>query len=244
MNRNLLLLSVGACTSITASWLYLIIKRKLLAVRKRRNVFTVVLTGGPCGGKSSALKYLTSAIKELEINVFTVPESATILLSNGGVFPGINSAKSVLLSFEAILLNLQIVLENSFIDLAYDSGYRSVLLLDRGAIDISAYMPASSWNDLLRYMNWSEKSLTERYDLVCHLVTAADGAIEFYTLTNNTARSETSQDAIIMDKRCADTWKNVHTKVITIDNRTKFKEKMSRVTNIVVTEVKKHFNIE
>lgn len=39
-------------------------------------------------------------------------------------------------------------------------------------------------------MNIDVNTPVHRYDAVFHLVTAADGAEEFYSLTNNKARSE------------------------------------------------------
>ena len=41
----------------------------------------------------------------------------------------------------------------------------------------------------------------KRYDGVFHLVTAADGAKDFYTLENNKVRRETLAEAIELDKK-------------------------------------------
>jgi hypothetical protein len=43
-------------------------------------------------------------------------------------------------------------------------------------------------------------------DMVIHLVTAADGAEEFYTLENNAARTETPQVAKMLDKMTQGVW--------------------------------------
>ena len=40
------------------------------------------------------------------------------------------------------------------------------------------------------------ENLVRRYDLVLHLVTAANGAEKYYTLENNAARSESVELAI------------------------------------------------
>lgn len=44
----------------------------------------LVLTGGPCGGKTTAQNRLATFFESLGWRVFRVPETATILL-NGGV---------------------------------------------------------------------------------------------------------------------------------------------------------------
>lgn len=41
----------------------------------------------------------------------------------------------------------------------------------------------------------------QRYDAIVHLVTAADGADRFYTLANNSTRTESAEQAIAMDRR-------------------------------------------
>lgn len=42
-----------------------------------------VLTGGPCGGKTTALARLSSYLRDRGFEIFTVPEAFTILASNG-----------------------------------------------------------------------------------------------------------------------------------------------------------------
>jgi hypothetical protein len=42
-------------------------------------------------------------------------------------------------------------------------------------------------------------STSFRYDIVCHLTTAADGAEEYYTNDNNSVRTETKEEALKMD---------------------------------------------
>ena len=49
-------------------------------------VFKFVLTGGPCGGKTTALDRLTGYLKERGFRVFIAPEAATMLFLNGANF--------------------------------------------------------------------------------------------------------------------------------------------------------------
>ena len=61
--------------------------------------------------------------------------------------------------------------------------------------------------------------MTNRYDAVFHLATAAKGAEEFYTLDNNAARIETVEEAIEVDNRLLAAWKyHPHLRVIGNDS--------------------------
>lgn len=48
--------------------------------------------------------------------------------------------------------------------------------------------------------------LTPEVDFVVHLVTAADGAEQHYTTVNNSIRTETPEEARILDKKTLDAW--------------------------------------
>ena len=62
------------------------------------------------------------------------------------------------------------------------------------------------WNKLLLQNKLSEVRLRDRrYDAVFHLVTAADGAEEFYGKGND-ARYESEKEAILIDKKLQLAW--------------------------------------
>jgi thymidylate kinase len=49
----------------------------------RTRMHRVVLTGGPCAGKTTSMNRIRSFFEKVGWKVFTVPETATILLSTG-----------------------------------------------------------------------------------------------------------------------------------------------------------------
>jgi hypothetical protein len=55
-------------------------------------------------------------------------------------------------------------------------------------MDISAYMSPDMWDQILAAVGTSSNELRQRYDAVLHLVSAADGAEQFYTTANNAQR--------------------------------------------------------
>eukprot|EP00957_Ditylum_brightwellii_P009239 699244-Ditylum_brightwellii.AAC.1 len=45
-------------------------------------LYKIVLTGGPCGGKTISLAHLSSYVQDCSFEVLTYPEAYTILASN------------------------------------------------------------------------------------------------------------------------------------------------------------------
>jgi CYTH domain-containing protein len=80
---------------------------------------------------------------------------------------------------------------------------------------------------MLKRKDLKEVKLRDRYLGIIHLVTAADGAEEFYTGENNTARIETPEEAIHLDRRTRESWLG-HPHLKIIDNRTDFEGKIRR----------------
>lgn len=149
------------------------------------------------------------------------------MFTGGATFAGLTPAQT--LNFQAQLLRTQIALEDSFYNIALASQTPAFVLCDRGTCDGRAYMTSSMWNHMLAQNHWDMVSIRDaRYDLVVHLVTAADGAKHFYTLENNKTRTETPEQAIRLDKRTQTAWVG-HPHLRIVDNRTNFREKINRV---------------
>lgn len=180
----------------------------------------IALTGGPCAGKTSAMAFLQQRLTSMGVNVFIVPEAATMSIL-GGVQPGSDS-------FQKGLLSLQGSLEEHFETMAKNCQSDSILLCDRGGMDGKAFISQEAWDNTLKDLGLEENSILSRYDGVIHMVTAADGAPEFYTLENNAARLETAEMAIAQDKKLQHVWLP-HPKLKVIDNSTDFTTKIERV---------------
>jgi predicted ATPase len=190
-------------------------------------VHRVVVSGGPCGGKTTAMADVGERLRARGFGVFVVPEAASLLFTGGATFADATSAQISV--FQEALLRTQMALEDNFFRIASASARPSVLLCDRGAMDGKAYMTSAEWAAMLRANKWDPVCLRdERYDLVIHMVTAADGAVPFYQLENNAARTESVDEARVVDKRTQNAWVG-HPHLRIIDNRTGFREKIDRV---------------
>ena len=81
---------------------------------------------------------------------------------------------------------------------------------------------------MLSCMGTNEVLLRDSYDAVFHLVTAAKGAESFYTTSNNTARTETVEQAAALDDKLIAAWTG-HPHLRVIDNSTDFEIKMKKL---------------
>ena len=51
--------------------------------KQKDNIFKVLLTGGPCAGKTTLMTKVTSVLDNKGYRVFCVPEAATLLATGG-----------------------------------------------------------------------------------------------------------------------------------------------------------------
>jgi CYTH domain-containing protein len=103
-----------------------------------------------------------------------------------------------------------------------------LIVCDRGELDNKAYMSDEEFANVLEFLGKSEVELRDNYDAVFHLVTAAKGAEEFYSLENNDARYETAEEAAVLDDKFIEAWTG-HPHFRVIDNRSGFEGKMRRL---------------
>ena len=116
-------------------------------------VYTVVLTGGPCGGKTSSEAQLSATLADAGFDVYFAPEVPSILIRGGAAYPGLAPENShQLLVFEKGIVDLQLQVEESFLAVARSTGRPSVVVLDRGLLDIPAYLPRDNWLQMLGKM--------------------------------------------------------------------------------------------
>ena len=190
----------------------------------------IVLTGGPCAGKTTALIKIKEHLENKGYNVILVNESATELI-NSGVKPfGENAIENY--EFQKIILNYQLQKENFFENIKFQNNQDTIIVYDRGTIDNKAYLNNDKFNLLLNETGLNEISLLEHYDLIIHLVTAANGAEKFYTLANNSARTETIEEAREKDLKTQTSWLG-HDDLKIISNDSNFDTKIQKTINYI-----------
>lgn len=198
-------------------------------------VWKLVLTGGPCGGKTTAQNRLATFFESLGWIVFRVPETATILLGGGINFGALTPDQAA--NFQENLLKTMLQLENTYFDLAETCTRNCLVICDRGSMDCSAYLPRQEWERILEKNRWNEVDIRDnRYNQVIHLVTAARGAEEFYTRSNNRTRTEGLEQAVTNDILVGEAWVG-HPYYDVIDNSSDFEMKMRRLTKAVTAKL-------
>jgi predicted ATPase len=181
----------------------------------------IVLTGGPGGGKTTALDLFRREIGE---KVVIVPEVATILYRGG--FPR-SQDPGVKESAQKAIYHVQINLEA-----AQAAHFKNrILLCDRGTVDGGAYWPGP-YQDFFTHMNTSLEKEFSRYYAVLFFETASVGGI--FIEGGNPIRIESTAEAVELDHKLRDIWSQ-HENFIFIPHRVSFIEKM----NFGLTELKK-----
>jgi hypothetical protein len=198
-------------------------------------VCRIVLTGGPCAGKTTVQSVLTDVFTNLGWKVYRVAEVASFLLT-GGVDFAILDRKDAQ-RFQANLLRAMLSVEQTYFDLATVHarlGQNTIIICDRGAMDTSVFVGESEWSQIMSELNVSEMQLRDnRYDCVVHMRTAAIGAESFYTTTGHACRKETISQARVICEKALQAWMG-HPYLSIIDNSTDFDEKLQRTVAAVL----------
>lgn len=196
------------------------------------NITKIVLTGGPCAGKTTALVKINEHFSQLGYKVFTIPEVPTMVTQSGWNY--LTDNKAFYKEGEKVILELQLALEEKMMRLAETCQEPCIVVCDRGAMDISAYISTELWDELTQSCGTSTQILRgDHYDAVLHLVSAADGAEQFYTTANNAQRYEQADEAGLaiarsLDKKIVHAWTG-HPRLRVINNGEDFDRKMQRV---------------
>ena len=201
-------------------------------------VVRVVLTGGPCAGKTSSLVAMTEAAKREGFDVYRAPECATLCFNCGFSFPDADDPQfeEKVLMFQKALFKLQLQMERSMTLMAASTGRPSIIIFDRGLMDGKAYMTAESWQQLLHDVahegrdvvlmgrDLTEDYILQRYDGIIHMTTAADGAADHYRYGqvcddhgNHVYRRETPEEAIALDRKTQRCWTG-HSRHVVVGN--------------------------
>lgn len=190
-------------------------------------VTRIVLTGGPCAGKSTILKRIETKYAALGYAVFSLPEAATLFIQAGADF----LTKDPELSFitEAYKLKFQLTMEDCLTRIAEAGDKPALLVCDRGTMDTAAYMDRDKWQRVMDFVGQTEEQLCDqRYDAVFHISTAAKGAEQFYTRENNSCRSESLELARVVDDNLINAWKR-HPSIHIIKAEICFEDKIDNV---------------
>lgn len=190
------------------------------AIRDRlpRHLPKIILTGGPCSGKSSAMAALR---KEMGGLLHCVPEVATIVIAQVGISPPFDD-RFALRKFQQTIYRVQQSFEEASETCAAREG-KKALLLDRGSVDNAAYLP-DGLGELERICRTERGHEYARYDLVLCLDVPPEDVFE-HQRANNPARTETYDAAKDLGDRIKEVWRG-HPKFMVITDYPTWEEKL------------------
>ncbi|KOB74562.1 Uncharacterized protein OBRU01_08942 [Operophtera brumata] len=204
-----------------------------MANQPQKITYRLVLTGGPCGGKTTGQSRLSTFFENLGWKVFRVPETASVLLSGGVKFAALTPEETV--KFQENLLKTMIQIENTFFELGRTCQRNCLIICDRGAMD--AIISKENWEAMLAANNWNGVELRDnRYNHIVHCVSAANGAEDFYSTEDHACRSEGVELARELDYNAAAAWVG-HPYFDVIDNSSDFDKKMNRLIACVCQKI-------
>ncbi|MEI6499335.1 MAG: ATP-binding protein [bacterium] len=177
-----------------------------------RKITKIVLTGGPCGGKSEIIKRLK---EHFEDRVIIVEEVATQLLQvpfeDGG--PGIPGkdlewSQDWQDNFQKMVIERQMESELFARKLAEASEIIEMIICDRGILDGAAYIEGGV-ECFLAQFGLNETECHELYDQIIHLSSlATDQPAEYNRLKEtNPNRFESTEEAAQLDQKILLAWR-------------------------------------
>lgn len=163
----------------------------------------IVITGGPCAGKTFALNHIRNFFSKHGFKVLIVAETATHLIQ-GGIAPWTCSRN---VEYQIYHMQLQKMKEDIYYKAASNLNDEKVLIVcDRGLLDNKAYMNNFEFNEALATLNTSEIALKDSYDAVFHMESSSKGAPDFYGVDSNPIRKETVEEAKELDDKIISSW--------------------------------------
>lgn len=187
----------------------------------------IVLTGGPCAGKTTTNERIEEFFTKMGFVVFTLPEAATLFIKAGANF--LTHDRNLYFEIHKSMMTFLLQMEDSFRQIAEAYEKPALIVNDRGAMDLSAYMTPEDWHRLLHEVSQTEEALLNRYRAVFHLCTSAKGAPNSYTLSNNSARmEETLAEAVSVDDNLIRAWQK-HPDLHIVESTEFVKDKIDNV---------------
>lgn len=176
--------------------MYIIYNVKEAVINVKR-IPKIVLSGGPGGGKSKALRYLKESLSDEGFTVYTIEESATSVLESGF------SRSCTALEFQHKIALLQLMRENE-LDKVVADDEKSVIICDRGLMDCRVYLDDEDYEKIKSILCMTDVELRDRYDAVFHLnSTSTDEHLKYKT---GDIRTENREEARSINERSLRAW--------------------------------------
>lgn len=189
----------------------------------------IVLTGGPCAGKSKASEALQTMYGG---RMVAVPEAATLLFEGGFPLAGrdIEYSEEWRRCAQTAIFDLQLHLETAADIRARQQG-AEIVLCDRGILDAEPYLPGLI-KERCAQMGMDDGSLIRGYDGVIHLDSLAVLPEADYGKHGNASRREARQEAVEKNEATKSAWESVYDVTVVVPAST-LEAKVATVATII-----------
>ena len=198
-----------------------------------KQITRIVLTGGPCSGKSTFMDLALEYFTKKGYVVLVDHEAATDLIT-GGISP----ASMEMYHFQKYCIALQLKKEELFMQAAHEiKGDKVLVFYDRAILDDKGYVTPDDFKEILSTFDMKEEELIDRYDLILHLTTRAKSKAEEFSNETNAGRYENASEACLVDDTILLSW-SVHPNHVIIEGEDNFDLKMQKTINAIETYLK------
>lgn len=188
----------------------------------------IVLSGGPAGGKSKALKRLIPELKKYGYKVYPVFEAAEMILKLGF------DRNKPIFEFQKAIAENQLKTEAEIETLIEeDNAENAVIICDRGLMDARVYLNDEDFIRFKADLKLTDIDLRDRYDAVFHLDSTSSGNTAEYLKEG--IRTEEEDEARGINARSLRAWcGNPHYRFIPVQ------ESFEKKYELLLKEIK-HF---
>lgn len=195
-------------------------------------VYVFAFSGGPRGGKSTCLEPFKKDLEPRGYVVLIAHEIATELI-NKGAGPKVVGVPTFQRLIWQKMFAEEWALRRAAERIVETTGRSVVIFLDRAAMDAAGYTTPEDFALMRAEFNHTVVGLRDaRYDAVIFMRSVAVGAPHLYSCEGNTARTENTEEAAMLDERLLAAWVG-HPHLRVIDNSTGFDEKCERALAVV-----------
>lgn len=197
-----------------------------------KNIPKIVLTGGPCAGKSTILNHIQEFYPG---QVETVPEAANMLIGGGFPLPSesLPYSERWQMTLQDPLFTLQQSLEANHHEIAERTN-KQLLVCDRGLLDQAAYFRGGVAEYLERYNVSDIGEILDRYGMIIHMASVALLGESAYQQASSAQErvEDTVEQVREVELRTLEAW-SLHPNHVVIEPHDDFQAKVRSVLEIV-----------